>query len=343
MKKGIAFLLAFVMFAPLLLSPSGSLSAQSATTPQKSFTLKLAGIKTAEDPASQAMELFAKEVNSNTSANIKVATYPNSVLGNLNDMLSGMSIRTTDILYNTFSCYAWLDAAKRFAIISAPFLWKNNQELQSFLDSDVSKQWMEEAAAKSGVRVLVAQGELPPRQLTSNKPVYSAADFKGLKIRTAESPLVQTVMRKLGATPVVIPFADLYMALRQGTADAQENNFITAKNSSFYEVQKYYMKTDYSRDVSAIFISENVWKQLSPAQQTVLRNAAINAVNFEAATIANQMSQVMAFLDQHMTRINVDVKSIQDKLGTDIYKQFDDEGKIWPTGTLDAILKFKNQ
>jgi len=340
MKRGIAFLLAFVMFAPLLLSPSGSLNAQTA---QKSFTLKLAGIKTAEDPASQAMELFAKEVNGNASANIKVATYPNSVLGNLNDMLSGMSIRTTDILYNTFSCYAWLDAAKRFAIISAPFLWKNNQEMQAFLDSDVAQQWMEEAATKSGVRVLAAQGELPPRQLTSNKPVYSAADFKGLKIRTAESPLVQGVMRKLGATPVVIPFADLYMALRQGTADAQENNFITAKNSSFYEVQKYFMKTDYSRDVSAIFISETVWKQLSPAQKTVLKNAAINAVNFEATTIANQMSQVMAFLDQHMTRINVDVKSIQDKLGTDIYKQFDDEGKIWPTGTLDAILKFKSQ
>jgi tripartite ATP-independent transporter DctP family solute receptor len=343
MKRGFTFLLAFVIFVPLLLSPSGNLSAQTATAPQKSFTLKLAGIKTVDDPASQAMELFAKEVNSNTAANIKVTTYPNSVLGSLNDMLSGMSMGTADLLYNTFSCYAWLEAAKRFTIISAPFLWKSNQELQSFLDSDVAQKWMEEAAAKSGVRVLVAQGELPPRQLTSNKPVYSATDFKGLKIRTAESPLIQSIFKKLGATPVVIPFADLYMALRQGTADAQENNFITDKNSSFYEVQKYYMKTDYSRDVSAIFISENVWKQMSPTQKAVLKKAAINAVNFEATMIANQMNQVMAFLDEHMTRINIDVKSIQDKLGTDIYKQFDDEGKIWPTGTLDAVLKFKNQ
>ena len=317
-------------------------SATSAPAPaEKQITIKLAGIKTPEDPASLAMENFAELVNSNTSANITVKTFNNSVLGSVNDMLSGMPTGITDMFYNTLSCYSWLEGAKKFNAVTAPFIWDNYEEMQAFLDSDVSKQWLEEAAASTGVRVLAASGELPPRQLTSNRPVKTADDFKGMKVRTAEAALVQQTMKKLGATPVVVPFADLYLALRQGTVDAQENNFITVKNNSLFEVQKYFMKTDYIRDVPAIFISEKLWKQMSPAQQAVVQEAANKAVALEAEKIAASMDETMKFLNEKMTYVEIDVKSIQDKLGADIYKEFDQAGQLWPTGTIDKILEFK--
>ncbi|HHW02385.1 MAG TPA: TRAP transporter substrate-binding protein [Thermoanaerobacterales bacterium] len=355
MKRKIAFLLIIVVLASLVISACGSTKTNQPASPkapantsttnspstEKKFTLKLAGIKTENDPATLAMERFAEIVNSNTSANITVKTFPNSVLGSVNDMLSGMPNGITDMFYNTLSCYSWLEGAKKFNAVAAPFIWNSHDELQAFLDSDIAKGWFEEAAASTGVRVLAAAGELPPRQLTANRPIRSAADFEGLKIRTAESALVQQTMKKLGATPVVIPFADLYMALRQGTVDAQENNFITVKNNSLYEVQKYFMKTDYIRDVSAIFISENIWKQLSPNQQAVLQEAARKAVNYEAELIAASMDETMKFLNEHMTYVEIDVKSIRDKLGANFYKEIDDAGGLWPTGTIDKILEFK--
>ena len=331
MRRFITLLLVLVLVAPAVFGAGA----------EKSFTLKLAGIKTPEDPASKAMEKFAELVGSNASANITVKTFNNSVLGPINDMLSGMPSGITDLFYNTLSCYSWLGGAKVFNAVSAPFIWDNYEQLQAFLDSDVGQSWFDEAAAKTGVRVLAATGELPPRELTSNKAVRSAADFVGLKVRTAESALVQQTMRKLGATPVVVPFADLYLALRQGTVDAQENNFITVKTSSLFEVQKYFMKTDYIRDVSAIFISENVWKQMSPAQRAVVQDAAVKACKFEADQIAAQMNATMDFLKKNMTYIEVDVKSIQDKLGANIYQEFDKAGQLWPTGTVDKIFQFK--
>lgn len=335
MRRKIALLLALALFAPVLFAQTPGASAE------KRFNLKLAGIKTAEDPASKAMGKFAEIVGRNATANITVKTYNNSVLGSINDMLSGMPTGVTDLFYNTLSCYSWLEGAKVFNAVSAPFIWDNYEQLQAFLDSDVAKSWFEEAATKTGVRVLAATGELPPRQLTSNKPVKTAADFKGLKIRTAESALVQQTMKRLGAIPVVVPFADLYLALRQGTVDAQENNFITVKTSSLFEVQKYMMKTDYIRDVSAIFISENVWKQMSPYQQSVVKDAAIQACKYEAELIAAQMNDTMEFLKKNMTYVDVDVKSIQDKLGVNIYQEFDKAGQLWPTGTIDKIIQFK--
>ncbi|MEW6550105.1 MAG: TRAP transporter substrate-binding protein [Spirochaetota bacterium] len=335
MRKSIAVLVAIALLAPALFAQAPGGSAE------KKFNLKLAGIKTPEDPASKAMEKFAELMAKNPSANVTVKTFNNSVLGSINDMLSGMPNGITDLFYNTLSCYSWLGGAKVFNAVSAPFIWDNYSQLQAFLDSEVGQAWFEEAAAKTGVRVLAAVGELPPRQLTSNKPVRSAADFVGLKVRTAESALVQQTMRKLGATPVVVPFADLYLALRQGTVDAQENNFITAKTASLFEVQKYFMKTDYIRDVSAIFISENVWKQMSPAQRALVKDAAVQACKFEAEQIAAQINATMDFLKKNMTYVEVDVKSIQDKLGANIYQEFDKAGQLWPTGTVDKIFQFK--
>ncbi|TYP47888.1 TRAP transporter substrate-binding protein [Thermosediminibacter litoriperuensis] len=346
-KSKITLLLLVMMIATLVLSACGSKTNQppssgnNSATEEKHFELKLAGIKTEDDPATLAMEKFAEIVNSNPSANITIKTFPNSVLGSVNDMLSGMPTGMTDMFYNTLSCYSWLEGAKKFNAVIAPFIWDSQEELEAFLESDIAKQWFEEAAASTGVRVLAAAGELPPRQLTANKPIKSAEDFKGLKIRTAESALVQQTMKKLGATPVVIPFADLYIALRQGTVDAQENNFITVKNNSLYEVQKYFMKTDYIRDVSAIFISENIWKQLSPKQQEILKEAALEAVNYEAKLIAETMDETMEFLNEKMTYVEIDIESIKNKLGEEFYKEIDKDGALWPTGTIDEILEFK--
>ncbi len=308
---------------------------------EKSFKLKLAGIKTEDNPATLAMEKFAEIIASDPNLNIEVETFPNSLLGTSNDMLSGMPTGMTDMFYNTLTCYPWLEGAKKFNVVAAPFLWNDHEELQAFLDSDVAQGWMEEAAAATGVRVLAARGELAPRQLTANRPIETAADFEGLTIRTAEAAIVQQTMKKLGANPTVIPFADLYMALRQGTADAQETDFVTVKHNSLYEVQEYFMKTDYIRDVSAIFISENVWQEMSPKQQEAMKAAAEEAVLFEEAEIAAQMDEVMTFLNENMTYVDIDVASIQEKLGSSLYQEFDQAGELWPTGTIDDVMAFK--
>ena len=351
MKRKLAFVLTAVLSLSLACtacsgtgtSSSGTASGStSSDSSVQSFNLKLAGIKTEDDPATQAMEHFAEALAENPDLKISVKTFPNSVLGSSNDMLSGMSTGLTDLFYNTLSCYPWLEGAQKFNAVTAPFLWDTQEEFQAFLDSDTAQQWFEEAAQTTGVRVLAARGELPPRELTANVPVENADDFEGLKIRTAESALVQETMKKLGATPVVVALGDLYMALSQGTVDAQENNFITVKNSSLYEVQDYFMKTDYIRDVGAIFISENVWQQMSADQQAAVKAAAEEAVEYEAGLVAQQMDETMDFLNENMTYVEIDVQSIQDKLGDDFYQELDAAGTLWPTGTMDEIMAFKD-
>ncbi len=332
----------------LLCACGGSPSEQGAAAPaqtgrpepqEEKIEIRIAGIKSDDDPASIAMQAFADQVNANSDT-LSVKIFTNSVLGGVNDLLSGMTDGTVDMMYNTLSCYPWMQGAEVFNVVSAPFMWDDNVQLEAFLQTEEVQSWFEEAAQTSGVRCVVAAGELPPRELTANVPVASAADFNGLKIRTAESSLVQETMRKLGAQPTVVAFADLYMALRQGTVSAQENGFMTVKSASLYEVQDYFMKTDYIRDVSAIFISNELWNRMSDGQRAVIAAAADQAVHTEESLIAEQIDEVVAFLEENMTYVEIDVSSVQEALGADFYNQFD--GNLWPAGTMEIVNAFKN-
>ena len=157
-------------------------------------------------------------------------------------MFTGMQSGTVDMMYEGISSYGWLEEAKDFNIMSFPFYWESYDEMIKVLETDEFKQMFDDAAKATGVRVIKAIGDTEARQLSANKAINNADDFQGLKIRTAEAKIVQETMKALGAEPVVIPFADLYMALRQGTADAQENGFITQQTASFFEVQSHVMQ-----------------------------------------------------------------------------------------------------
>ena len=86
------------------------------------------------------MNRFAEILDQKSDLNITVKTYPNSVLGGSNDMLSGMPTGLTDLFYNTLSCYPWLEGAQKFNAVTAPFLWDSQEEFQAFLDSETAQQ-----------------------------------------------------------------------------------------------------------------------------------------------------------------------------------------------------------
>ena len=188
--------------------------------------------------------------------------------------------------------------------------------------------------------VINLNGDTAPRELsTRDKPVRTAADFKGLKVRIAESAMVRAAMQRLGANPQVIPFADLYVALKQGVVDAQENGVIPIKNMAFYEVQKYLTLTHYIRDVETFYIGAEKWGTLSPAQQKALLDASEEAGDLETQLTSQDIDEATKFLAGKMTVIEPDLASIRKALEGVYEEQF--EGKLWPKGLLQQVRDFK--
>lgn len=345
MKKSVALLLALVISVTFLVAcgktPATNTGNDSKEVDETNFNLKLGSIRDDENPATQSLKEFVKLVEEKSNGTVKITLYNNSALGGLTDMLPGMTSGIVDMMHDRISCYGMLEGSAKFNITAAPFIWDSYEQLEGFMSSDEAQVWFDEAAASSGVRAFMVKGETEARQLTSSKAIKTADDFKGLKVRTAEIAVVQQTMKALGAEPIVIPFSDLYMSLRQGTADAQENGFITIKNSSLFEVQENLMKTDYIRDIGAYYVSENIWKQLSDNQKTAIIESAKEASDIESDLTRKQITETLEFLKGKMNYVDIDLDSIKAKLGDGIYEQFDAEGKAWATGAYEVVKKFK--
>jgi TRAP-type C4-dicarboxylate transport system substrate-binding protein len=152
---------------------------------------------------------------------------------------------------------------------------------------------------------------------------------------------VLAAMKTLGALPQQVPFSELYMALKTGIVDAQENGAIVVQSASLFEVQKYYMKTDYIRDIETFYAAMPFWKKLSKKDQEMIFDAAEKAGNSETELTQKQLTTVYDFLKTKMTVITppqLDLDSIRKKL-EGAFDSF--EGTKWPAGLLKKVSALK--
>ena len=295
-------------------------------------TLRLATIRAEGDPTTVAAQAFAEGMREATGGEVTVQVFPNSQLGDANDLFAGMaSGQDVDMFYEGISLYPTLDGAKAFTVVSVPFLWDSYEQMRGVLQSDRYRALLDEAATATGVRVVATAGDAEPRALSANRPIRTADDMAGLRLRIADAPMPQEFARALGAQPQVVAFSDLYLALRQGVVDGQENGAITMVNQSLAEVQPYFMPTDYIRDVRSWYVSDRVWGSLCAAHQQAVREQAERAGEVATAEVASQMQSAMATLEQQIEVVEPDIASFRTRL-EGVFEKFD--GSLWPAGLL---------
>ena len=129
-------------------------------------------------------------------------------------------------------------------------------------------------AEANGLKVL-AIGDGGARQITNSKRrIVTPADMKGLKLRTPSIEAITVCMTTLGASYISMPLADVYMALKQGTVDGQENPIATIYDQKLYEVQKYILYVNYQYHPEVMTMNAAFYRSLPEEYQKVLSDAA---------------------------------------------------------------------
>jgi len=143
-----------------------------------------------------------------------------------------------------------------------------------------------EMVRKAGAEPL-AIGETGYRQISNSKrPLIRPDDLKGLKVRVVGSPMYGEIMSSMGANPTFMSWADTQPALASGAVDAQENPlevFLAAKVHTLG--QKYVTKWNYSNDILLYAIAAPVWAGWTPADQKIVREAAVDAAKQQVALV----------------------------------------------------------
>ncbi len=140
----------------------------------------------------------------------------------------------------------------------------------------------------------------------------------------------------LGATPTPLAFGEVYLGLRTGTIDGQDNPLPTVKSAKFYEVTKQLTLTSHLVDALFIGVSNKRWASLSAEQKAALQAAAQTAAKYNNDNrIADELQLVEFFKAQGLAVTTPDVSAFR-KAVQATYLQ-SDYAKLWPTGLLERI------
>lgn len=306
-----------------------ALAAGGAGAQQK---LKFAHVYEVSEPYHTAAVWAAGEIAKRTGNRWQVEVFPASTLGKESDINQGLTLGTVDIILT-----GQLFAGRNYgpiAIGGAPYMFRDFDHWKRFAASPLFAELSEGYRQKTGGNKVVALTYYGERHVTSNKPVGKPEDMKGLKIRVPDAPLYTMFPRAVGANPTPIAFAEVYLALQNGTVDAQENPLPTIDAKKFYEVQKNIVLTGHITDSLLTVISGITWNKLSPADRQVFE-AVLKEASMRATNEVVELEQKLAaeFEKRGKTVVRVDRKPFRDA----VVKLHNGPDATWPKELYDRL------
>ena len=252
----------------------------------------------------------AGEIKKRSNGKFDIQVFPASTLGKETDINQGLQLGTVDIIISGPSFAA--RSYPRFGISYYPFIFRDGDHLIAYSKSPVFKEMTDEFRAKTGIQV-TAYTYYGARHTTAQKAFTNCEGMKGIKIRVPDVPAYTATPKACGANPTPIAFAEVYLALQNGTVEAQENPLTTIEAKKFYEVQKAIMMTGHIVDGLITQIAPHVWNKLTDTEKTMFIDVTREAAAKATAEIKKREGELVnEFKKKGLQVINVDRKSFQD-------------------------------
>lgn len=299
---GIIMLIVMVLILSACSSGSKTPSPRTATpaagTPKTTevVTIKLGTTVNEQDSFQIAAQKFAELVAEKTEGTYKIEIFPNGALGDERTMLESMQMGTMDMGIITSGPFA--NFVPEMGVLDMPFLFASNEDAYKILDGEVGQELLGklETANLKGL----AYAERGFRNLTNGKKaVTTAADAKGLKIRVMENEVYTATFNALNVNAVPMAWTEALTALQQGTIDGQENPVNVLYSFKLWESQKYVTMTRHAYASAIITMSLDKFSKLPEDVQTIFKEAAQEAAEFERAWVADNESTQMAELEKN--------------------------------------------
>ncbi|HSI66980.1 MAG TPA: TRAP transporter substrate-binding protein [Planococcus sp. (in: firmicutes)] len=225
-------------------------------------------------PQYLALLEWKKIVEEKTDGAIEVETYHSSQLGDDRAMTEALQIGSQEVTIPSTAPIA--NFVPEYSVFDFPFLFPNAEVADEVLDGEVGQKFLDMLEDQNLVGL--AYWENGFRDITNNeRPIETASDFSGLKLRTMENELHLDAFKALGANPTPMAFGELFTAMQQGTVDGQENPIPTIYLQGFYEVQEFVSATNHIYSPFVFLMSKSFFDGLTEEQQTIVTEAAVEA------------------------------------------------------------------
>lgn len=217
---------------------------------------------------------------------VEIKVFPASQLGQTREVIEAMRLGS-GAAGTTGGPAEYASFVRRLGVLGLPFEWKSYEHALRVLDGPVGQE-LNRDMEKGGFKVLAWATSWGYRNvITAKKEVKSAADLKGLKIRTIPTKVFVAAINSMGANATPMNFGEIYTSLQSGVLDGYEHTAATTISFKMYEVACCMALTKHLMDPTFLVFSLAEWKKLSPAEQAALQKAAT-----EAGQVVRAMAQV---------------------------------------------------
>ncbi len=224
-----------------------------------------------------------------------------------------------------------------FSIFTAGYMVRDPAHQQKVFNGPIGAEMFKTVAEKMDLAVL-STCYLGTRQvnLREVRNVKTPADLKGIKLRMPGSKEWLFLGNALGATATPLAFGEVYLGLKTGTIDGQDNPLPTTRAAKFYEVTKQIVMTSHLVDSLFIAIASKAFNALAPAQKQKVTAAAQAAAAFNNENRIKEESQLVEFFKREGLQVTVpDVDAFHKSVQATY--QASDYAQVWPKGLVERI------
>jgi len=256
----------------------GVTTAPSAAQEIQERVIRFGHLNNPDHPVSMGVKKFAELVAVKSGGKLQVKEFPSNQLGTEQQQTSALQGGVQEM--QAPATTSLVGIVKDYGVIDFPFTVANHAQAFALLDGPLGTTLLEKLPEKGLVGL--AYWDLGFRNVTNSKrPIAKPEDLEGLKLRVIPNPVFLDTFKAFKSNPVPMSFSELYTALETRTVDGQENPYAVILSNKFYEVQKFLSGTNHVYGTNIILISRKFWDRLSPAEQKILQDAALEARDYQ--------------------------------------------------------------
>jgi tripartite ATP-independent transporter DctP family solute receptor len=229
----------------------------------------------------RAVEELIKYLEEAAPGKWTIELYPNSQLGNADEMIESLQIGSLELSGPPSSTVA--NYVPEFGVWDMPFLFRDEAHVDAVLSGPIGQSFGA-LTEKANIKFL-AWWEVGFRCLANNRrPINTPEDIQGLRLRVMSNEIHQTLFATLGADPVPMSLSDAYVANQNGTIDGQDNPLANLIANSTYEVCKYIAVTNHVYTPLPLVMSLKAWNEMTAEDQKIFSQAVEKATTWQRNT-----------------------------------------------------------
>lgn len=314
------------------------LTAVMATPALAERRIKIATISSQGSPWHKALLRFAEVADKESNGQLKVQVFTDGQLGDIAQMYASMQLGTLEMGYFGLGAITTLKGAEPLNVLYVPYLFKSAESAEKVVNGEDFRKMYDDAAGKTGVRVMAAYGQRSPRAIQTTKgPINKPEDLKGLRLRIPSIEMLKATFETLGVQVTPMGMLDIYTAMSRGTVVGQDNGFDLSMPLKFHEVAKYWSATDHAYELTGWFMSDRLWRSLSEAERTALVKAARAGGDVSTAETKKLDADSVETIRKSGGTYTVPDREAFRAALRNVHVPY--EGKLWPAGTVERIRK----